>query len=320
LIRIVGPQTAHKYHPDSKVELARMLDAIAERGRDPYPRKIRFTTWTLAYNWMKWVTIDGLAEHWLRARLNAEVVGDSGVNLETVNVTAFTLEMGPGGCPLDLGRKAAVSIDGQKLSVPGPMSDRSWTVHFRKTRGQWSVAEGAIAVGLHKVHGLQGPIDDAFLDRFVFVSPTGTPSAPAVAPWVTSEEKRAIAEWRRQFRGDAMVRDDKDVTDADIAASNLILWGDPGSNRVLGRIADKLPVRWPGASQALIMVYPNPLNPKKYVVLNSGFTFREADYASNAMQTPKLPDFAIVDTATPAGSKWPGKIVQAGFFNEDWKR
>ena len=35
LIRIVGPQTAHKYHPDSKIEIAHMLDAIAERGRDP---------------------------------------------------------------------------------------------------------------------------------------------------------------------------------------------------------------------------------------------------------------------------------------------
>jgi hypothetical protein len=169
------------------------------------------------------------------------------------------------------------------------------------------------------VHGLQGPIDDAFLDRFVFVSPTGTAAAPAVAGWVASEEKRAINEWRRQFRGEAQVRDDKDITDADIASSNLVLWGDPGSNRVLARIADKLPMKWPGGTQALILVYPNPLNPKKYVVLNSGFTFREQDYASNAMQTPKLPDFAIVGTSTAAGTKWPGKIVKAGFFNEDWK-
>ena len=34
------------------------------------------------------------------------------------------------------------------------------------------------------------------------------------------------------------------VTDADIASSNLILWGDPVSNRILARIADKLPIRW----------------------------------------------------------------------------
>ncbi len=53
LVRIEGPQTPHRYHPDSKVELDRMLDKIAERGRDPYPRKVKFTTWTLAYNRMR---------------------------------------------------------------------------------------------------------------------------------------------------------------------------------------------------------------------------------------------------------------------------
>ena len=52
-----------------------MIDAIAERGRDPYPRKVRFTTWTLAYNQMKWVTVDALGKHWERARLDAEIAG-----------------------------------------------------------------------------------------------------------------------------------------------------------------------------------------------------------------------------------------------------
>jgi hypothetical protein len=62
LIRVIGPQTAHKYPPDSKAQIADMLDAIAERGRDPYPRTVKFTTWTLAYNRMKWVSIDALGQ------------------------------------------------------------------------------------------------------------------------------------------------------------------------------------------------------------------------------------------------------------------
>ena len=94
MIRIVGPQTAHKYHPDSKIEIARMLDGIAERGRDPYPREIKFTTWTLAYNRMKWVTIDAMGQHWDRARLNAAISSESAVAVQTANVTAFSLEMG----------------------------------------------------------------------------------------------------------------------------------------------------------------------------------------------------------------------------------
>jgi hypothetical protein len=68
-----------------------------------------------------------------------------------------------------------------------------------------------------------------------------------------------------------------------------------------------------------VMIYPNPLNPKHYIVLNSGFTFREYDYLNNARQTPKLPDWAVVDVTEPPNSRWPGKIVNADFFGEHWE-
>ena len=67
-----------------------------------------------------------------------------------------------------------------------------------------------------------------------------------------------------------------------------------------------------------ILICPNPLNPQRYVVLNSGFTYREYDYLNNARQVPKLPDWAIVDAATPPNSRFPGKIVDADFFDEKW--
>ena len=120
------------------------------------------------------------------------------------------------------------------------------------------------------------------------------------------------------------------MTDAEIASSNLILWGDPASNRVLARIVDRLPIQWTvsglvagshtyaAATHAPILIYPNPLNPAKYVVLNSGFTFREDANNTNSRQTPRLPDYAVVDLTTPPDSHFPGKIVLAGFFNEAW--
>ena len=67
-----------------------------------------------------------------------------------------------------------------------------------------------------------------------------------------------------------------------------------------------------------VLIYPNPLNPKRYVVLNSGFTFREYDYLNNARQVPKLPDFAVIDVNVPVSSRTPGGFVTAGFFTEDW--
>ena len=127
------------------------------------------------------------------------------------------------------------------------------------------------------------------------------------------------------------MKDDSAVTDQDIAAHNLILWGDPTSNQLLAKIADKLPLRWDGNSVGIgekvfaadshvpLLVYPNPLNPKKYVVLNSGFTFREYDYLNNARQVAKLPDYAIVNVTMPVNSRAPGGITDAGFFGEQWE-
>ena len=55
--------------------------------------------------------------------------------------------------------------------------------------------------------------------------------------------------------------------------SNLVLWGDPTSNAVLKKIADKLPIQWDGdkivvgdkaysaADHVPILIFPNPLNP-----------------------------------------------------------
>ncbi len=133
------------------------------------------------------------------------------------------------------------------------------------------------------------------------------------------------------MRGDARVKDDSQINDADIASSNLVLWGDPQSNSTLAKLADKLPIRWEGekivvgdrtylaSDHVPILIFPNPLNPKKYVVLNSGFTYREYDDLNNARQVPRLPDWAIVDVNTPPNSRFPGKVVAADFFDESWK-
>lgn len=68
-----------------------------------------------------------------------------------------------------------------------------------------------------------------------------------------------------------------------------------------------------------LVIRPNPLNPKRYVVVNSGFTYREYAYLNNARQVPMLPDWAVVDLRTPPGSQFPGKTVAADFFDEDWQ-
>jgi hypothetical protein len=121
-----------------------------------------------------------------------------------------------------------------------------------------------------------------------------------------------------------------DITASDIASNNLILWGDPQSNKLLARMAKKLPIHWntrsvqvggtnyPADHLAPIFIYPNPLNPAHYIVLNTGFTFSEYASQSNALQTPKLPDYAVVDINVPLAKRVPNGVVTAGFFDENW--
>ncbi len=330
LSRVIGEKIGHAYTPAAKVQLDSMMEAIAQKGRDQWPREVRFTTWTLKYNRMRWVVVDGLEKHWDRARVNALVQNDHTVQATTSNVSAVSFEMGPGAGLLNRASKVSVLIDGQTVAGPGPLSDGSWNAHLRKTGTKWALADDDSNL-LRKRHDLQGPIDDAFMDSFLMVNPTGAPMNEMVGKWTKSEEAHAIHLWRTQMRGDAPVKDDAAVTDADIAASNLILWGDPKSNKVLARILDKLPVQWSAdaislgarkfgsATNALVMIYPNPLNPKKYVVLNSGNTFREYAQSTNSFQVAYLPDYAVVDLTTPPDARWPGKIAAAGFFGEAWQ-
>jgi hypothetical protein len=330
LTHIIGPQTQHRYHPDSRLEVERRLDSIAARGREQIPRRIGFATYTLKYNRMNWVTIDALGQHWERATVRAQILDDRRVDLRTENVQALTLAMPPGWSPFSAHAPVSVFIDGAELNAPRPESDRSWTCHLVRSRSGWSIASTPPG-GLRKRHDLQGPIDDAFMDSFVFVRPTGTSPHAKFQDRARQESDRAIEHWRRQFRGDARVKDDRAVSDDDIAQSNLVLWGDPSSNAVLARIAERLPISWSddrievgnrtynAADHALILIAPNPLNPRRYVVLNSGFTYREYDYLNNARQVPKLPDWAVIDLSTPPDARYPGKVVAADFFGEDWK-
>ncbi|MDB5308504.1 MAG: Prolyl oligopeptidase family protein [Gemmataceae bacterium] len=323
LVHLIGPKTGHSYEKTAKAELNKRIDAIVEKGRDPLPKEIRFVTYTLRYNQSGWLTVEGLEKHWARAEVEGKLDNDS-FSIKTTGVTALAV-----ACPSGSFKG---SIDGKDLILIRPkVASKPYTVHFRKTDGKWDVVRGNGATALAKKPGLQGPIDDAFMDSFVMVAPSGKPLNEKVGKWVDAEMKHAVEHWRNQFRGDAPVKSDAQITRADARANNLVLWGDPDSNAVLAMIAEKLPIKWtsdgvtvggqtyPAGTHVPVLIYPNPLNPKKYVVINSGFTFREYDYLNNARQVPKLPDYAVIDIATPPNARYPGRVVQAGFFGEKWE-
>ncbi len=344
LTHIIGLKTAHSFEKEAKVEVARNVDALAKAGRLTHVPS-SWQTPTLKYNHFGLGRIDALDDHWKMARLDIfiDVTGEKDLlRIHTSNISALTLDFSAGevatlhgtksiglSCPRTNG-----SSFGQILKME-PHSDGSYRQSFHvmdeNEVGKHWVDGPLPADTLRKKHGLQGPVDDAFMDSFIFVRPTGQAANEKAGVWAKAEMDRAIEHWRRHFRGEARVKDDTAVTDADVQSANLVLWGDPSSNALMAKVAPKLPITWsgteikagaktfPAADHALICIYPNPLNPERYVVLNSSFTFRDYDYLNNARQTPKLPDWAVIDLKTPPNSRYPGAIPAADFFGEKWE-
>ena len=114
---------------------------------------------------------------------------------------------------------------------------------------------------------------------------------------------------------------------ADRAKYHVVLFGDPGSNKWIAKLDGRLPVKWsrdtitigghsfPAKESFPALIYPNPLNPAKYVVLNTGLTIEDRGYNGD-YGTPLWGDYAIVKAKT--GADVPDLLV-AGLFDEGWK-
>ena len=325
LFQIIGPKTGHSYEKGAAKTTDSLLNVIAAKGRNPVPKEIHFTTYTLKYNKMYWLTVDALQEQWSKGRVDGSIDG-SAISLKTSGVTGMTFDLSDLSKLLPSGQPVSITLDGSTLKIR--QLAKTGSLSFHSENGKWVAGTGRSA--LTKKHDLQGPVDDAFMSAFIVVRPTGKSSNELFDQWSRSEMDRFITQWRRQFRGDAVVKNDNELTPADYS-SNLILFGDTESNKVIAKISGKFPIKWNSTAiqagsnsysskdHGLIMIYPNPLNQKKYVVLNSGFTFREDAFLNNARQIPMLPDWAIVDLKTAPGPIYPGKVENAGFFGEKWE-
>jgi hypothetical protein len=308
ILFLIGPDTGHAWHKESKAESEAFIRKALDETAGKVPNHVRFVTYTTKYNNAHFVTVELLEESYKRADVDAKRTDDlKQYTVTTKNVARVRFE----------GPAASFTIDGQSLKgAANPM--------FEKTNGKWAVAAGRPA-GLRKVHGLQGPIEDAFTEGFLVVRGTGQPWNDAAHSYTNQRFDSFRSEFAKWMRGDIRVKDDKSVSAADIANSNLVLFGDPGSNVIISKVLGGLPIQWtkseitvgaqkfPTADHTLVLIYPNPLNPQKYVVLNTGQTFSANRVTSGTESVffPRLGDYAVLTTG--------GATKTAGFFDESWR-
>ncbi len=306
--------TGHGTSPLVRQRLDAFLKEWGDQGQTT-PDHLRFVTYTTRYNKDYWASVDGMDKHYERADIDAARAGGGKTyDIKTHNVSRLLLR--------EMDHAKEISIDGQKLKAPSRHE-----IALQKTSGTWKVEGSLTQQGLHKTHALQGPIDDAFLDPFLLVRPTGTAWNDDVNQQALRSMARFDRMWGKFFRGHPFVKDDQDVTEADMAKYHIVLFGDPGSNMLIAKLNGKLPVKWtketvtlagrefPAKENFPALIYPNPLNPAKYVVVNTGLTIDDAGYNGD-YGTPLWGDYAVVKVK--AGAEFP-ELQMGGLFDENWR-
>ena len=359
-----NPDAGHWWGPRGKywgtevVDKPPIYEFFQKFRRDRWPRNVVYKTSSLRYNRAYWVTIDDMDSVNAMAEIRAEVVGGRRIEVRTDNVARFTLDLQPS--LVDADSTVRVTVNGQGAytgllplagrltlcrgddggffrllhtgDVRQPGASTAGRTQVAALPGPEGKAEGYRAWGPRherpaKTHALFGPLSDAFNSPFLFV--VGESSSEV--EWTKANRRAAhwaAVDWRSRANGRVRIKSDGEVTWQDIQDFNLVLFGDPGSNRWLERINQDLPIRFEGErlvagdtpvgrdDAGLLMIYPNPLNPQRYVVVVGGTT-PGAMRRAHRVGFTSLPDYVVFDRESLVQGET--AYPMAGFFDKNWR-
>jgi len=220
------------------------------------------------------------------------------------------------------------SIAARIAPVPPAPMEIEWTKENAFVKGKDLVATAPFVAepkSPAKTPLLCGPVRDATCSPFVIVY--GTSGNIDANARNRQNAERFAAEWYAFGRSRAIIKTDKELTDAD-KKKNLFLFGEEQENSVHAALASALPFKvkdgkvtigektLPLQNRGLIYVYPSPGG--NYVVISAGAPYGEKIGANHKLDL--VPDFLLYesdqfDTDTTSTNK----AVCAGFFDPQWK-
>ncbi len=323
-----------------------------EKTRPKAPSRIVLRVGALRHARAYWLSVEQLDDPTTPARVQTEIApetcqGPARIALRCAGARRLVVDFG--AAPLRPGEQVEVALGGAPVFQGRA---RGTLALERDERGRWA-ANPPPSAALCKAPGLEGPWGDALCDSFLVVF-GDDPRERELA------EQFALAwgRWTVGLREDgapraqARIKHAAAVTRAEVAQHNLVLFGRPRDNALLRTVLDELPVaisndgitlageRFRGRHFGLRLIYPNPLNPRRYVALSVGrLPLRTKDFEC----LPWLvPDFAVFDEriqcsrtthmewelfdagewpegAEPPQVHLPDCLVCAGFFDSFWR-
>jgi hypothetical protein len=285
---------------EAKVRGKLLPDAI--RGREP--GTIQLSIDTLEDNKAYWLKIDGRIDENNTGRIDASVSGQT-IKIETDNVDAYTVDIA--GAPLDSNKSVEIVENGQSL---GGMVDSS----FKRRSPKYTDARYI------KNSLMSGPISDVFTEAYIVVYGTGGDDVDF------NDTSRKIG---LGVANGAPCLADVELSSDMIKSHNLVLIGSKQSNRWFSQISEELPLdinsnsvianaqTFTGSGFGYMLIYPNPLNPEKYVAVFSATSTEAMSSTIDAYKEllDRNPADIGIYKITKAGIEW--LIMEK--FNTVWQ-
>ena len=308
-----------------------LFEFFAQHRRSSHPRKVIYKTNNLRFSKAYWTRIDQLEKHGSMAQLCARVESCNRIEVEVENITGYTLQLDKK--LVDMDKEVVINTNGLTSFTGLPTTE----ISLGYSEGAWQIAaKGKMDSNLlHKRADLCGPIIEAFNAPFLLVYGN---SGNAEDTQTNQKEARwAQLWWQFWANGNTRIKPDYKITPADMENYNLILYGNAASNQIIAQINDYLPIRFAadsiiageenfaGRNVALQMIYPNPLCPAHYVVINGGVSCRGTanihktglEIMDDYFPSSTSFDYAIFDADFIGNTE--NRYLKSGYFDGHWQ-
>jgi len=292
--------------------------------REENPAHVSLRSADLRYAAAYWVKIEQRDDPYAFMQADVEVPAPNVIRLNTKNVLEITLT--PRAPLIDPDKPVRILWNNTDLRT---VTMNGGAITLRAQNYQPAV--------LHKRPELEGPANDLYNTPFAIVVGTISPD-PIMRRLCDRAAQRLLAWWHERFHSAPRYFRDIEISEAEQARYSLLLLGGPADNAVAAALSTRIPLQitanavtidghaFPVHDAAVQMLYPNPRNADRYVLLRAATSpagMYCADYVLNDV------DFCLVDSRAAQALK-PGTFfdlitgrnagppIAAGYFDNAW--